>query len=114
MLEGLKDIEAALKERRIKLIVRRGSSDEVALELGRDASMIVCDMSYLRLQKEWRERMAKDADCLVAQVETEVVMPVELASDKREHAARTLRPGFRNTSTTFSSSSSPLRSRNSL
>jgi deoxyribodipyrimidine photo-lyase len=26
------------------------------------------------------------------QVETEVVVPVELASDKREHAARTLRP----------------------
>ena len=51
--------------------------------------------SYLRLQKEWRERLAKEARCLVVQVETEVVVPVELASNKREHAARTLRPRMR-------------------
>ena len=36
--------------------------------------------------------MAEEADCLVVQVETEVVVPVELASNKQEHAARTLRP----------------------
>src|SRR5688500_7629828 len=57
--------------------------------------MIVCDMSYLRLQKEWRERLANEARCLDAQVENEDVVPVELASNKREHAARTLRPRIR-------------------
>ena len=31
----------------------------------------------------------------MVQVETEVVVPVELASDKQEHAARTLRPKVR-------------------
>ena len=39
--------------------------------------------------------MAEEADCLLAQVETEIVVPVELASDKREHTARTLRPKLR-------------------
>jgi len=43
--------------------------------------------------------MAREAgeggSCLVVQVETEVVVPVELASAKREHAARTLRPRIR-------------------
>ena len=92
MLEGLQDVYEALKERKIKFVVRRGSPDEVVLTLGKDASLIVCDMSYLRLQKRWRERVAEEARCAVVQVETEVVVPVELASDKQEHAARTLRP----------------------
>lgn len=52
-------------------------------------------MGYLRLQKEWRERVSKEADCSVVQIETEVVVPVELASDKQEYAARTLRPRIR-------------------
>ncbi len=49
ILEGLQDVYEALKERKIKFVVRRGSPDEVALTLGKDASLIVCDMSYLRL-----------------------------------------------------------------
>ena len=95
LLEGLQDVKEALKERKIKFAVRRGSPDEVALDTGKTASLIVCDMSYLRLQKKWREKVAERADCLVVQVETEVVVPVELASDKQEHAARTLRPKIR-------------------
>ena len=67
-------------------------------------------MSYQRLQKGWRERLAKEAHWLVVQVETEVVVPVELASNKREHAARTLRPRIREHLATFWSSSSPPHS----
>ena len=92
LLEGLQVAEEALKERGIKLVVREGPPDEVVLDLAKEASLVVCDMSYLRLQKEWREKVAEGAGCLVTQVETEVVVPVDLASDKREHAARTLRP----------------------
>ena len=81
-----------LKERGVKLVVQKGSPDEVALAYGENPSLIVCDMSYLRLQKKWRERVAEEAGCPVVQIETEVVVPVELASNKQEHAARTLRP----------------------
>jgi deoxyribodipyrimidine photo-lyase len=95
MLEGLRDVEEALQQRGIRFVVLPGSPDEVALEFSTRASMIVCDMGYMRPQKGWREKVASEADCLVAQVETEVVVPVELASDKREHAARTLRPKIR-------------------
>jgi deoxyribodipyrimidine photo-lyase len=95
LLEGLQDVKEGLQERNIKFLLRRGSPDEVALDIGKNASLIVCDMSYLNLQKEWREKVAEGAGCLVVQVETEVVIPVELASDKQEHAARTLRPKIR-------------------
>src|SRR5829696_9636796 len=92
MLEGLQDAQEALKDRGIKMVVRRGSPDEVTLEAGKDASLIVTDRGYMRPQKRWREKVAREAGCLVTQVESDVVVPVELASGKQEHAARTLRP----------------------
>ena len=92
MLEGLKDAQESLRDRGIKMVVRRGSPDEVAIDAGRDASLIVTDRGYLRPQRRWRERVAREAGCLVTQVESDVVVPVGLASDKQEHAARTLRP----------------------
>lgn len=92
MLEGLADVEEALGKRGIKFVVRRGSPDEVALEAGKDASLIVTDRGYMRPQKEWQKKVAGEAGCLVTQVESDVVVPVELASGKQEHAARTLRP----------------------
>ena len=92
MLEGLADVEKALGERGIKFVVRKGSLDDVALEAGENASLIVTDRGYMRPQRRWREKVAKEAGCLVTQVESDVVVPVELASGKQEHAARTLRP----------------------
>ena len=47
MLEGLKDVEVALKGRGIQFVVRRGSPDEVALEAGEGASLIVTDRGYM-------------------------------------------------------------------
>ncbi|MDN5697952.1 MAG: deoxyribodipyrimidine photo-lyase, partial [Rubrobacter sp.] len=92
LLEGLADARDALKERGIKLVVRRGSPDEVALDLCAGASLVVCDRGYLRHQRRWRENVAQNAGREVVQVESDVVVPVELASDKKEYAARTLRP----------------------
>ncbi len=92
MLEGLQDVEQALKKRKIGFVLQRGAPDEVALKLARDAALVVCDRDYLRLQRRWRERLADEAPCSVVQVESNVVVPVELASGKKEHAARTLRP----------------------
>src|SRR5918994_5943404 len=92
MLEGLKDAQEALSERGIKMVVREGSPDEVAIAVGKNASLIVTDRGYMRPQKRWREKVAREVGCLVTQVESDVVVPVELASGKQEHAARTLRP----------------------
>ena len=92
MLEGLAEVEAGLRRRGIRLAVRAGRPDEVALALAGDAAMVVCDRGYLRHQRQWRRRVADWARCPVVQVEGEVVVPVETASSKAEYAARTLRP----------------------
>jgi deoxyribodipyrimidine photo-lyase len=52
----------------------------------------VCDRGYLRHQKRWRDEIADSAGCEVVGVETDVVVPVDVTSDKREFAARTIRP----------------------
>ena len=92
MLQGLADVAAALEQRNVQFVVVRGHPDDVALRLAQDASLVVCDRGYLRPQRQWRERVAADAPCSVVQVESDVVVPVELVSDHQEHAARTIRP----------------------
>ena len=92
MLQGLADVAAALEQRNIRFVVQRGHPDDVALRLAQHASLVVCDRGYLRHQREWRDRVAQEAGCAVVQVESDVVVPVELVSDKPENAARTIRP----------------------
>ena len=92
MLEGLREVDAALAARGIAFVVRRGAPDAVAIDLAQRAALVVCDRGYLRHQKAWRSRVAKTAGRRVVQVEGDVVVPVDVASDKRETAARTLRP----------------------
>lgn len=92
MLEGLADTEKALRKRQIQLVVLRQEPPQAALKLAKDASLLVADRGYLRLQKQWREQVARAASCLAVQVETDVVVPVETASPKEEVGARTLRP----------------------
>jgi deoxyribodipyrimidine photo-lyase len=91
MLEGLRETGAALRERGIKLAVRLSPPPLAALDLAAGASLLVIDRGYLRIQRRWRERVAKEAPCRVVQVESDVIVPVETVSDKEEYAARTIR-----------------------
>jgi len=92
MLEGLRDVQASLRRRGIAFVLRRGKPDEVALALARRAALVVSDRGYLRHQRAWRRSVAASAGRRVLQVEADIVVPVERASNKREVAARTLRP----------------------
>ncbi len=92
MLEGLKETQSSLAKRGLKMVVQKGAPPEVALSLGRRASMIVCDRGYLRHQMKWRTQVAREAGCRVVQVESDVVVPLAVVSNKAEYAARTIRP----------------------
>ena len=95
MLQGLADVRLNLEGRGVAFVVKRGSPPEVAAHYANRAALVVTDRGYLRHQKEWRARLAGtcDADGIgLVQVESDAVVPVEVASNKREFAARTLRP----------------------
>ncbi len=92
LIEGLADVAASLAERRVRFVVKHGHPADVAIDLGRDAAVIVCDRDYLRHSRAWRDRVADEMKVEVVQVESELVVPLEAASDKEEYAARTIRP----------------------
>ncbi len=92
MLEGLQETQATLAKQGIKMVLQKGPPAEIASTLGRDASLIVCDRGYLRHQKAWRAQVARSAAGTVVQVESDVVVPVDVVSNKAEYAARTIRP----------------------
>ncbi|MFB6230273.1 MAG: deoxyribodipyrimidine photo-lyase [Salinibacter sp.] len=92
MLEGLRDTRRRLQERGIRMVVRHGRPDEVALHYADQAAILVTDRGYLRHQRHWRSRVAEEAPCRVEQVEGDAVVPVETVTDNAEYAARTIRP----------------------
>jgi deoxyribodipyrimidine photo-lyase len=95
MLQGLRDVAADLQARGVPFLMRLGQPPDVAIELARRASLVVCDGGYLRHQKRWRDHVADHAGVRLVEVESDVVVPADVASDKQEFAARTIRPKIR-------------------
>ena len=91
-LQGLTEKYQTLEKRGLGTFIGRAPPAEVALQAGRDAALIVCDMGYLRHQAEWRACVADEANCAVVEIESDAIIPVETASDHAEYMARTLRP----------------------
>lgn len=92
IMEGLCGLGPRLEERGIGFCILMASPSKTAQRLGRDAALIVCDRGYLRHQRLWRHETVTDASCPVVEIESDAVVPVSCASNKREYAARTLRP----------------------
>jgi deoxyribodipyrimidine photo-lyase len=92
MLEGLQETQQALQDRGIQLAVQLRPPVEAVAGLARDAALVVVDRGYLRIERRWRKRVAQRVPCRLVQVETDVVVPVETASEKEEYAAYTIRP----------------------
>jgi len=92
MLEGLIDVQKALEKRGIKVVIRHQSPELAATELSEKASVVVVDAGHTRIQKKWRQYAANNIDCLLEQVETNLIVPVTQASDKENFSAGTLRP----------------------
>lgn len=95
LLQGLNDIAANLKKRNILFLVKKGSPEKVAAHYAKDAAIVVTDRGYLRHQKQWRQDLANSCDehkLPLHQIESDAVIPIEVASNKPEYAARTLRP----------------------
>ena len=91
MLDGLRDVAVNLKKRHIAFVCKVGNPADVALHYAEDAAILVSDTSYTRPPRAWYDKVAAAVECRYERVETNVVVPVEVASDKQEYAARTIR-----------------------
>jgi deoxyribodipyrimidine photo-lyase len=101
MLEGLKEVQDTLHKLGIKMVIQNISPDQGILDLAEDASLVVVDCGYLRLQRQWRNQVATQCFCPMIQVESDVVIPVHIASPKEEYSAATFRPKIRKHLSTF-------------
>src|SRR5436305_15120683 len=63
MLEGLRDVERALRERGIALVLRHGRPDQAIRPLAAQAALVVCDRGYLRHEKAWRAALTAASPC---------------------------------------------------
>ena len=95
MLDGLQELQALLRGRKIQMVIRHESPEIGAVRLSKKAFLVVCDRGYLKIQRSWRIYVAQHVDCPCIQVESDAVVPVEEASSREEYSAATLRPKLR-------------------
>ncbi len=95
MLEGLREVQSSLREKGIKMVVRPEPPEIGVTGMSRNACLVVVDRGYLRIQRAWRTSVARQISSPLLQVETDLVVPVEEASQKEEYSAATFRPKLR-------------------
>jgi deoxyribodipyrimidine photo-lyase len=92
MLEGLRKVQNELNQMGIQMVIRRQEPDLGAVELSKEAILVVTDAGQLRIQRLWRQNVAEKVICPFYQVETNLIVPVEEVSDKENFSAGTFRP----------------------
>ncbi len=94
MLEGLEETSLELKKKNIKMVVWLIDPVEGAINLADKAAAVVTDFGYLKKSEEWICRAAREIKTGFAAVESNVIVPVRVASIKEEYSAGTFRPGM--------------------
>lgn len=113
MLKGLQEVETTLREAKVPFHLVRGKAPEEipALCARLSISAVVCDMSPLRVPMGWARGVAdalQAKDIPVIQVDAHNVVPIWVASDKQEYAARTIRKKVMTALGTFLTDFPPL------
>ncbi len=112
MLEGLKETADRLTERDLKFCLLHGAPNERIHDFATDAIAVVTDRGYLRIHRKWRKNLAQSLKVPLVQVEGDLVVPVETASEKREYAARTIRDQLMDRIDDFSGTISETKPKN--
>ena len=92
MLQGLQETQRALQAQGIQMVVFHGPPEIGVPQYGKQATEVVVDAGHLRVQRKWRSTVANALPCLLTEVETNLIVPLEEVSDKENFSAGTLRP----------------------
>lgn len=95
MLDGLKEVSEDLKDLNINFHLLRGKHENEIPKFIKDFNMgcLVCDFSPLRIHREWVDKIKSKLpnNLPFVQIDAHNIVPVLVASDKQEYAARTIR-----------------------
>ena len=92
LLEGLSYVASSLESLGIRFVLSAEPLDKGVPALAKNAALAVVDRGYLKTQLAFYRTVAGQCRCPLVQVEGNVVVPVEAASQKEEYSAATLRP----------------------
>jgi deoxyribodipyrimidine photo-lyase len=91
-IEGLQDFQQGLTEKKIGFHLMIGSIKEIFSKYYGDAGFIVTDVSYLPEIRNRQKEIYSLSDAEIYEVDSNLLVPVWIASNKRELGAYTLRP----------------------
>ncbi|KGE72428.1 deoxyribodipyrimidine photo-lyase [Spirochaeta lutea] len=93
MWQGIRETAANLSDLGIPLVIYHGHPEDCIPGLARrlDASAVVTEKAYLRTPRHWRSAIYPALDCQAVEVESEVVVPLHLASTKEAYSAASIR-----------------------
>jgi deoxyribodipyrimidine photo-lyase len=92
MLEGLRETQKSLEARGIQMVIVQEAPDVAVPRFAKQAKIVVVDAGHLRIQRKWRKNVAARINCPLIEIETNLIVPVEVASPKQEYSAGTFRP----------------------
>lgn len=97
MLQGLKETKERLLELGINFILKIGNPPTLIQQYLHDAQLFIMDFGYLNIERKWRNEVInyifdQHLDLNTFMVESDLIIPVNVASDKVEYGAYTLRP----------------------
>lgn len=102
MLQGLKDVKDNLKDKGIKFIFLEGDILENIYKISKNAYYIIWDKSYLKYQRDIKNKLVSLLKKDIIEVENNVLIPVEKVSLKEEYSASTLRHKYDKLRSNFS------------
>jgi deoxyribodipyrimidine photo-lyase len=91
-IEGLKEVFKDLKKIKIKHLLFKGDIESIPKKFTKDVCALIVEKAFLKEDQSKQKKLIKKTDCPVWEVDNNLVVPVDTTSDKREYAARTIRP----------------------
>ena len=85
MLDGILEAKKSIEERGIKFVIEKVDDiKQRVVEISRDAFALITDKAYLKFYRRLNQYVADKLDIPVYEVESDVCVPVETASDRLE------------------------------
>ena len=97
-VRGLQEIQQTCAEKNIPFYLLIDTTGKQSPELivgfcnDHNVGILITDCSPLRIQRHWKEKIAKNISCAMTMVDAHNIVPVWIASNKQEYGAYTLRP----------------------
>jgi len=91
-IEGILDLTKKIEEQKIAYHIKIGNFSETVQRFLDDAEVLITDRSYLKFMQDIKKGIYEKTDTTSYEVDTNLLIPVKVASSKAEYGAYTIRP----------------------